>query len=244
MGPDVALAHIADNSYLQSPGQPNARGAAFACVGRTISGYLKNDSMQSGGFNQSELFFSADSGVERPLSPIIDFVDDIGLATGLTPEISSEVLHDSMEPLSPLLFDVSANQPQSVDIFHFEVSMDEAAASSGGADAVVPAQEPLAMEEEEVLPVELPELPTTKKRKKQVRVPENKRDAKYLAYRAKNTAKAKAIRDRKRVEKQQKKKRLETALARSAELRAEVERLEGILSRAKATAAAQGASVY
>lgn len=172
---------------------------------------------------------------EAPLSPIVDgFSEDFGLPTGFTPEISS-VADDSTGPLSPLLFDVAANPSHpEVDMFYFEVQ------APVSADAVVPAQEALTSEADLAAQIELPELPTVKKRKKQVRVPDSKRDEKYKAYRAKNTAKAKAIRDRKRVEKQMKIERLNTVLARSAELRAEVERLELMFSQVKAAADARG----
>ena len=69
-------------------------------------------------------------------------------------------------------------------------------------------------------------MPVIKKRKKQVKVPESKKDAKYHAYRKKNTARAKAIRDRKREEKRLSALRLKKALVRNEDLRKEVLRLE------------------
>jgi len=91
--------------------------------------------------------------------------------------------------------------------------------------------------------LQLPAFPKTRKRRKQVRVPEAQRDQRYKAYRAKNTAKAKAIRDRKRQEKEGKRERLQAALARSTELQMEADRLGLVLARLQASAAARGVTV-
>ena len=56
----------------------------------------------------------------------------------------------------------------------------------------------------------------------------------YYAHRAKNTAKAKEIRDRKSAEKKAAKARLDTAMARNARMRETVTRLETILEQLKA----------
>lgn len=78
----------------------------------------------------------------------------------------------------------------------------------------------------------LPLLKMPKMRRKQKPVPEEKRDAKYHAYRAKNTAAAKRNRDKKREEKKQRAERLAELLstqekirARHAKLQAEFEAL-------------------
>lgn len=210
-------------------------------MARKVSDYLRNDYMpksgftRSGGFSQSESSLSPEVEVDGLFSPFADF----DLPTGLTPKISD--MGDA-GPRSPLLFDVAMIETQhnELEVFHFGMSMAAAGPSCVDVDDVLAAEaeaevamalddEPLA-----IATIQHPEFPTTKTRKKQVRVPEGKRDAKYHAHRTKNTAKAKSIRDRKREEKNHSKARLETALSRSTELRAEVAQLELMLAQAKA----------
>jgi hypothetical protein len=83
---------------------------------------------------------------------------------------------------------------------------------------------------------ELPEFPEVKRRRKQTRVPDARRDAKYHEYRAKNTAKAKDIRDRKREERKAAKARLDNANDRNRRLRAAVQHLESALQQLKSRA--------
>ena len=83
---------------------------------------------------------------------------------------------------------------------------------------------------------ELPEFPEAKRRRKQTRVPAAKRDEKYYAHRAKNTAKAKAIRDRKKAERTAAKARLDNANDRNRRLRAAAQKLESVLEQLKARA--------
>jgi len=94
--------------------------------------------------------------------------------------------------------------------------------SPGGIDDAVPTS-----------PV-LPPEPTVKRRKKQTKVPANKRDERYTAYRKKNTQTAKAIRDRKRHEKEEKKRCLSELKQRQVELKQTVLSLEEKLAALKA----------
>lgn len=113
MGPHAA--HADSASPVLSPGlSSHARGAAFECVERKISDFLRSERTRSGGFNQAELEHTSGGEVadELTLSPIltslVDFGDDFGV-TGLTPEAGG-IGMDSLDgelrgPLSPLLFD-------------------------------------------------------------------------------------------------------------------------------------------
>jgi hypothetical protein len=231
---EAAFAAIADKIFQHlSPGFTEAaRGSAFELQ------YTPNDCMPSGGFNQFADFDCDNGGVmDGVLSPIM-----VADGTGLTPVVDDGCRDGAQAegPVSPLLFDVQdvLGQPElSMDVDRPVTSV-----------SPVPVAEALTVDVYEAphvpeLPSSvLPELPIVKRRRKQVKVPANKQDAKYHAYRVKNTAKAKAIRDRKREEKKAAKKRLEAALSTNAELRSEVERLEAVFEQLKARAS-QSSSV-
>lgn len=185
--------------------------------------------------------------------------DAFGFSSGFTPQIGDG-------PLSPSLFELDDDGDSHGSGFGGGFHPDHivVAAATATVDTVVAASRvgvvalgragsvnPHAVPQEEVVAQvfsielttptpavapELPEFPEVKRRRKQTRVPDARRDAKYHEYRVKNTAKAKDIRDRKREERKAAKARLDNANDRNRRLRAAVQHLESALQQLKSRA--------
>jgi len=244
----VALAPFADTKCLPlSPGPTVAvRGSAFESLEQTVTDYIRSEHSLSGGFNQIDLsldgdfsttglvhstetaqFSSGKTVFDVDCCDLTDFTGISEVSTGLTPAIIDDCGVDV--PLSPIFDDFAAQMPP-VEPFQQQTACPEVTELLS--ERILPSPEP----ETHLQPsleaaLELPNHSEVKKRKKQVKVPENRKDAKYHAYRNKNTKKAKACRDRKREEKKLKIAHLEAALARNSELRARAERLEILLAK-------------
>jgi len=244
----VALAPIADTKCLPlSPGPTVAvRGPAFESLEQIVTDYICSDHSLSGGFNQIDLSLDGDfstSGLvdsaeiaqlpsEKTAFDVdcCDFTDFTGISevsTGLTPAVIDDCGLDV--PLSPILDDFAARMPY-VEPFAQQTACPEVMNPVSETSAPSP-EVTVHLQPSLEAALELPNHSEVKKRKKQVKVPENRKDAKYHAYRDKNTKKAKACRDRKREEKRKKIAQLEAALARNSELRARAERLEVLLAK-------------